>query len=290
LKVAILGQRGGWHTESLCGALARRGLVAECYPVTQLTARVTGRPRLTAATVPLDDCDVVFVRAIPTGSLEQVIYRMDALRMLEHDGVRVVNSARAIEHGVDKYYTSARLHDAGLPTPRTVVAERFEEALAAFEELGGDVVVKPLFGSEGKGIVRVEDVDTAYRVFRALELGRYIYCLQEYVPHGCVDIRVFVVGGHVIGTMLRRGPGWKTNTSQGARGEPFEADERLVDLSLRAAHVVGAEHAGVDILPGDDGEYSVIEVNTIPGWRALRAATGVDAAQCLVDHVLEGMT
>ena len=62
----------------------------------------------------------------------------------------------------------------------------------------------------------------------------------------------------------------------------------MVDLSLRATRVVGAEHAGVDILPGDDGEYSVIEVNTIPGWRALRAATGVDAAQCLVDHVIEG--
>ena len=288
MKVAILGQNGGWHTESLRGALARRGLSAECYSVTQLTARVTGRPRLTAATVPLDDFDVVFVRAIPTGSLEQVIYRMDALRMLEHDGVKVVNSALAIEHGVDKYYTSARLHDAGLPTPRTVVAERFEEALAAYEELGGDVVVKPLFGSEGKGIVRITDIDTAYRVFRALELGRYIFCLQEFVPHGCEDIRAFVVGERVIGAMLRRAEGWKTNASQGAKGEPLELDERLIDLSLRAARVVGAEHAGVDILPGDDGEYCVIEVNTIPGWRALRAATGVDAAQCLVDHVLEG--
>ena len=287
MKVAILGQRGGWHTESLRGALARRGLAAECYSVTQLTARVTGRPRLSAATAPLDDCDVVFVRAIPMGSLEQVIYRMDALRMLEHDGVRVVNSALAIEHGVDKYYASARLHDAGLPTPRTIVCERFEEALAAYEELGGDVVVKPLFGSEGKGIVRITDGDTAYRVFRALELGRSIYCLQEFVPHGRADIRAFVVGGRVIGAMLRRAQGWKTNASQGAKGEPLEPDERLIDLSLRAARVVGAEHAGVDILPRDDGEYSVIEVNTIPGWRALRAATGVDAARCLVDHVLE---
>ena len=212
---------------------------------------------------------------------------MDALRMLEHGGVRVVNSAFAIEHGVDKYYTAARLQDAGLPTPRTVVAERFDEALAAYEELGGDVVVKPLFGSEGRGIVRVSDSDTAYRVFRALELGRYIYCVQEFVPHGREDIRVFVVGERVIGAMLRRGQGWKTNAAQGAIGEPVELDDHLIDLSLRATRVVGAEHAGVDILPCDDGGYSVIEVNTIPGWRALAAATGVDAAQSLVDHVLE---
>ena len=170
--------------------------------------------------------------------------------MLEHAGVRVVNSAMAIEHGVDKYYTSARLHDAGLPTPRTVVAERFEDAMAAYEELGGDVVVKPLFGSEGRGIVRVTDADTAYRALRALDLGRYIYCLQEFVPHGHEDIRVFVVGDRVVGAMLRRANGWKTNAAQGAKGEPFEPDDRVVDLSLRATRVVGAEHAGVDILPG----------------------------------------
>ena len=87
--------------------------------------------------------------------------------------------------------------------------------------------------------------------------------------------------------MLRRGQGWKTNAAQGAIGEPVELDDQLIDLSLRATRVVGAEHAGVDILPCDDGGYSVIEVNTIPGWRALAAATGVDAAQSLVDHVLE---
>lgn len=289
MKVAILGQNRGWHTESLREALAQRGIAAECHPVTQLTARVTELPRLTAATTPLDDCDVVFVRAIPAGSLEQVVYRMDALRMLEHGGVRVVNSATAIEHGVDKYYTSARLHDAGLPTPRTVVAERFEDAMAAYEELGGDVIVKPLFGSEGRGMVRICDADTAYRVFRAQELGRYVYCLQEFVPHSSEDIRAFVVGDRVVGAMLRKGNGWKTNAAQGAKVEAIELDERQEELSIRAARVVGAEHAGVDILPGEDGRHTIIEVNTIPGWRALKAATGVDAAQCVVDHVLEGL-
>ena len=89
--------------------------------------------------------------------------------------------------------------------------------------------------------------------------------------------------------MLRRGQGWKTNASQGAEVERIELDDHLVDLSIRAARVVGAEHAGVDLLPCEDGGHSVIEVNTIPGWRALLAATGVDAAQCIVDHVLEGV-
>lgn len=289
MTVGILGQRAGWHTESLRGALAARGIAAETYPVTQLSAMVGGSPLLSAAGCSLEECDTVFVRAIPAGSLEQVIFRMDALRRLEQGGVRVVNSAWAIEHGVDKYYTAATLSDAGLPTPRTIVAERFEDALAAFERLGGDVVVKPLFGSEGRGIVRVGDVDTAYRVFRALELGRYVYLVQEFVPHGHVDIRAFVIGDRVVAAMVRRGTSWKTNAAQGAVGEPVDLDERMVDLSLRAAHLVGAEHAGVDLLPGEDGSLSVIEVNTIPGWRTLQSVTGVDVAGRLVDHVLEGM-
>lgn len=288
MKVGILGQRGGWHTESILAALARRGVPAECFSVTRLTARVTARPRLTASSTPLDDFDIVFVRAIPGGSLEQIIFRMDALHRLEDSGVRVVNSAGAIERGVDKYYTAALLDDAGLPTPRTVVVERLDEALAAFDELGGDVVVKPLFGSEGRGMVRISDPDVAYRALRALELGRYVYCLQSFVPHGCEDIRAFVVGDRVVGAMLRKGNHWKTNAAQGARGEHIDVNDEIRELSVRAAQAVRAVHAGVDILPCEEGGYTVVEVNTIPGWRSLRSATGVDAAQCLVDHVLSG--
>ncbi len=288
MKAIILGQKGGWHTESLAGALARRGIVAEALPVTRLTAQVSGGSRLRVGGTQLDEHDVVFVRAIPAGSLEQVIFRMDALRVLEDHGVRLVNSPRTIEYGVDKYYAAARLEAAGLSTPATVVCERFEDAMEAFEALGGDVVVKPLFGSEGRGIVRVSDADTAYRVFRALELGRYIYCVQVFVDHGHEDIRAFVVGGAVIAAMRRVGTHWKTNAAQGARGQAMEMDARLVDVSLRAARALGAEHAGVDLFHDENGGYLVVEVNTIPGWRALRAATGVDAAEALVDHVLAG--
>jgi RimK family alpha-L-glutamate ligase len=290
LKVAILGQRNGWHTAALQSALARRGIDAPALPITQLTARVASRPWLCAQQEPLDAYKVLFVRTIPGGSLEQVIYRVDALHRLENAGVRVINSARTIERTVDKYYTSTLLEDAGLPTPRTVVTEQFEQAMAAFDELGGDVVVKPLFGSEGRGMTRVTDQDTAYRVLRALELGRYIYYLQEFIPHQCRDVRVFVVGTAVVGAMERRGASWKTNVAQGGRGIPIALDDTLCELALRATQVVGADYAGVDLLPVDDGGYTVIEVNGIPGWRGLKAATGVDAADYLAKYVLAGTT
>jgi RimK family alpha-L-glutamate ligase len=259
---------------------------AAVLPITRLTARLGGGPILSAGEQRLDEFDFLFVRAIPGGSLEQIIYRMDALSRLEKAGVRVINPARVIERTVDKYYTSWLLEEAGLPTPRTVIAERFEDAMLAFEELGGDVVVKPIFGSEGRGIVRVSDPDVAYRIFRALELGRYVYYLQEFIPHDQRDIRAFVIGSRVEAAMLRRGDGWKTNVAQGARAERLEPDDRLVELAARAAQVVGTEYAGVDILPLENNKYMVIEVNGIPGWRGLEKATGIQIADRLVDHLI----
>ena len=270
-------------------ALARRGIVAPSFPITRLTARLSARPWVTAVDEPIDNYDVLFVRAIPGGSLEQVIFRVDVLHRLENAGCRVVNPPAAIERTVDKYYTSTLLEDAGLPTPRTMVTERFDQAMEAYDELGGDLVVKPIFGSEGRGIVRVSDPDTAYRVFRALELGRYVYYLQEFVPHGCHDIRVFVVGQEVVAAMTRRSESWKTNVAQGARATALTPGDELREMALRATRALGADYAGVDIMPLPDGGYTVVEVNGIPGWRGLKKATGINAAEHLVDYVLGGM-
>lgn len=288
MKVAILGPSKSWYVLQLQVALSRRGLEASCFPITKLCARLgEAAPRLAAAGEALDDYEVVFVRSIPQGSLEQIIFRMDALHCLEKAGALIVNSPATIERTVDKYYTLALIEAAGIPTPRTTVAERFEEAMSGFSELGGDIVVKPLFGSEGRGMVRVSDSDTAYRVFRALELGRYVYCLQEFVPHGREDIRVFVVGAEVVAAMVRRADSWKTNVAQGAESAPLEPEDALCEMSLAAAKAVGAHYAGIDILPVEGGGYRVIEVNGIPGWRALNSATGVDVAYHLVNYVLD---
>jgi RimK family alpha-L-glutamate ligase len=286
VKVAILGSRPGWHETRLETALVLRGVEAIVVPVTALVGHVGGGALLSAAGHRLDDCRAVIVRAIPPGSLEQVIFRVDALHRLTRFGVPVVNSPRCIERSVDKYFTSTMLEDAGLPTPRTRVAERFDDALAAFDELGGDVVVKPLFGSEGRGIVRVSDADLAYRTFRALEVMRSVFYLQEYVEHGGSDVRVFVVGGRVAAAMTRRGAGWKTNMSQGARAVPLEPSAELTALAERAAAVLEADYAGVDLLRGADGRLWVIEVNGIPGWRGLQQTTAVDIAGLVADHVL----
>lgn len=286
MKVGILGSPRGWHVQALKQAVERRGIAVTCLPITRLVARLAVRPWMRSHEETLDDYDVLFVRAIPGGSLEQVIFRVDALHRLENAGIRIVNPPTAIERTVDKYYTSFLLEDAGLPTPRTVVTERFDEALLAFHELGGDVVVKPLFGSEGRGMVRVSDQDTAYRVFRALELGCYVYYLQEFIPHHNEDIRAFVIGDRVVAAMVRKSDSWKTNVAQGAGAEPLALSAELAEMSLRAARVLQADYAGVDILRAEQGKVYVAEVNGIPGWTKLQQVTGVDVAELLVEHVI----
>ncbi|MFZ0217347.1 MAG: alpha-L-glutamate ligase, partial [Candidatus Dormiibacterota bacterium] len=166
----------------------------------------------------LDALDLLIIRGLPRGSLEQVIFRVDALHVLARHGVRCVNSPRTIERTVDKSWASAVLAGAGVPTPPTIVCERYEGAMRAFERLGGDIVVKPLFGAMGSGIVRVEDRDVAHRVFRALELERTVYYVQRTIADaGRRDLRALVVGAEIAGAMERVTDSWRANIARGAR-------------------------------------------------------------------------
>jgi len=287
LKVGIIASdRSEWHVDRLLRELRGRGAEAYLLPITSFRAAVGGEPRLTVKGYGVDDYDAIIVRRVPGGSAEQVFYRMDALHRLEDSGVLVVNPALSIERAVDKYYTSALLEDAGIRTPRTVVTESFTEATEAFEELGGDVVVKPLFGSLGMGITRVSDPDLAHRVFRALEMTRSVYYVQEFIRHPGVDHRIFVIGGSIVASMRRVAKGWKTNISGGGRAEPYTPSDKVAELSLKAAEKLGLIYTGVDIIVSEEGEACVVELNSTPGWEGLQSVTDVDIAGRLVDHVL----
>jgi len=250
-----------------------------------MVGRIDGRLSVSGQDVALHGCDVVLVRGIPRGSLEQVVFRVDALHALAAAGVRAVNGAHAIERTVDKFLASALLAGAGLPTPRTIACERPADALEAFGDLGGDVIVKPLFGSMGLGMVRVDDRDVAQRVFRALEVERAVYYLQETLPHAGHDVRALVVGDRVVAAIERVGEGWRTNLARGADARPVGLDPERERLCVRAAAALGADYAGVDLLRVTGGREYVIEVNGIPGWQGVEYATGVDVAAALAEHL-----
>lgn len=284
MRLAVLAARTGWHTRELERAAAEREHEAIVLPYEGLVATIGAEPGLRSRGTQLDGVDAVLARIIPSGSLEQIIFRVDALHRLEERGIRVLNSPRAIERTVDKFWTSALLEQCGIPTPDTIVCDNVEEATAAFRALG-DVIVKPLFGSMGLGMVRVSDEEMAFRVFRTIEQIRGVYYLQRTIDHHGVDIRAFVLGGQVLGAIERRATGWRTNLARGASARSVLLPEHLSTLAVRAAAAVGADYAGVDLLTATDGTVYVLEVNGIPGWKGLQEATGLDIAGRLIDFV-----
>jgi len=290
VHVTILSARTGWHTDELLRALADRGHDGRIVPYEGLIAtigRKGTRDTLASASHELLDTDAVLARIIPNGSLEQIIYRVDALHWLEDHGVRVMNSPRAIERCVDKFYTSALLREAGLDTPETVVCEGIDDAMAAVRAMG-DVIIKPLFGSMGHGMVRISDPDTAFRVIRALDVTRPVFYIQRVIEHDGADVRAFVVGDRVVAAIERRARdgGWRTNVSLGGDARSVELSAECCALALRAARAVGADYAGVDLLPARDGTIYALEVNGIPGWSGVQSTTSVDIAAAIVDQLL----
>ena len=293
MHVPILSARSGWHTDELLRALAARGHTGTVVPYESLVARIGPRgvsASLSAEPQQLLDAPAVLARIIPNGSLEQIIYRVDALHWLEDRGIKVMNSPRTIERCVDKFYTSALLREAGLDTPDTIVCERIDDAMAAVREMG-DVIVKPLFGSMGHGMVRVSDPETAFRVFRALELVHAIFYVQRVIDHAGCDVRAFVVGDRVIAAIERRARdgGWRTNISLGGDARSVDLSPAWSELALTAARAVGADYAGVDLLPATDGTVHVLEVNGIPGWSGVQRVTSVDVAGAIVGHLIASL-
>ncbi len=277
MRIAILSGGTGWHVQDLIRAAAECGHVAEAVDFRRIAIGVETTP------APLADFDAAIVRTMPAGSLEQVIFRMDLLHAATARGLRIVNPPRAVETCVDKFLTNERLARAGFLTPPTHVSQRAEDALEAFGRLGGDVVLKPLFGSEGRGMVRLTDVETAWRTFFVLERTGQVIYQQQFVQHPGWDLRAFVLDGQVIAAMKRTAHAdWRTNVAQGGTAECVTLSDNAVSLAIRAAEAVECVVAGVDLLPGPEGELYVIEVNAVPGWRALAPIAGVDIALKIV--------
>lgn len=285
MKIAVLGSATSWYVDDLRRAA---GEEHEIVPVSyqQLAAHVDHREMgLSSGVQDLRRFDALLVRTMPPGTLEQVIFRMNALAILADAGVRVVNSPRSIEIAVDKFLTTAKLQAAGLLVPRTIACQTWEQAMEGFYSLDGDVVVKPLFGGEGRGITRVDDEAIAQRVFKALEqIGAVIY-LQEFIPHEGFDLRVMVIGDQMLGMRRRHPTDWRTNISRGATAEAIDVSDELADRAQRAATAVGTTIAGVDFLPGKDGQLYAIEVNAVPGWKALAGVSNRDVAKLVVEHL-----
>lgn len=210
-----------------------------------------------------------------------------AVRMLEAAGTRVVNSSHVIETCGDKALTSLALARAGVPIPKTAVALTPAAALVTIEAIGYPVVLKPLTGSWGRLLARVNDRDAAEAILehRAVlgTAAHEIVYVQEYVDKPGRDIRAIVIGGDVIAAMYRRSSHWITNTARGGEPVACPVTEEIADLSRRASQAVGGGAVAVDLLERPDGDLVVNEVNHTMEFHGIVAATGVDVAGRLAE-------
>jgi tetrahydromethanopterin:alpha-L-glutamate ligase len=288
-RIAIITDEAGWHGTQLRRAFKARGFessyasLKKCrvdfdHPLHGLAIHGFGK------NLP----DGVFVRGISGGSFEQVTFRLDVLHTLTELGVPVYNDAGAIERSVDKARTSLRLKLAGVATPPTWVTEDITAArtlLMRESARGHELVMKPLFGSQGSGLVRLSagmDVpDTAEY--------HQLYYFQRYIDSGegqWHDWRILIVGDQVQAAMIRHGKSWINNVAQGAHCVSATPDEEIIQLARKAVRAVGMDYAGVDIMRDVNGQAWVIEVNSIPAWRGLQSVTREPIAQMLVDDFI----
>jgi len=192
----------------------------------------------------------------------------------------------SLEIASDKFLTSVFLEKYQIPTPKTMVCEDPHKALEAFDELGGDCVLKPLYGSKGIGITRLNDKAFAENVIYSLAQLNQVFYLQEFVEHYNRDIRILVLGDKVIAGMYRVSDDWKTNIYAGAKAEPIELTNILKNLAIKTAKVTKTEIAGVDILESESG-FTVLEVNSIPGFTALQKVSDINIAEEIINYFLE---
>jgi tetrahydromethanopterin:alpha-L-glutamate ligase len=296
LRIAIMSDETGWHTRQLQAALRARGVTGRCVDLAD--CRMDTGAAWHGLVIPgfgRELPDAVLVRGIAGGSFEQVTRRLGVLHALREFGVPVYNDARAIERSVDKSMTSVLLHAASIPTPPTWAIESAVEAQRVVMREGAAghaLVLKPLFGSQGKGLQLIGAVDGVHHALPPLnaEYGGLAY-LQRFVPpitEPGFDWRVLVVGGRALTAMRRISEHWVHNVAQGARCVAAALEPQLARLAEDAARALDLDYAGVDILPAADAAQplQVIEVNGIAAWAGLQRVTGFNIARVLVDDLL----
>jgi tetrahydromethanopterin:alpha-L-glutamate ligase len=288
LRIALVGDRVDWHARELAKALAELG--AEAIPIRLEDCRFETDtddglylPGFEAR-LP----DAVFVRSLSGGSFEAVTLRLGILHALSASGIRVCNDPRAIERCVDKSMTSFLLTRAGIRSPATWVTESMASAqeIVRRETCNGPLVLKPLFGSQGRNLRLITNPDA----LPDLVAVAGVYYLQRFLGAArdgeYRDFRLLVWQGEVIAAMMRHAAHWITNVKQGGRPVAVVPDRAMKEIAVHAAAAVGADFAGVDILHDADGEPTVLEVNSMPAWSGLQKVASINIASIFAARLI----
>jgi ribosomal protein S6--L-glutamate ligase len=281
-SLAILGSAKSWHVAELLKASSSNNIRAAVIDWETIGSLAISQGEKFWPNS-LHTADAILVRTMPAGTLEQVISRMDILARLAIRGSVVLNNPKSLESAIDKYVTTTRLIDAGIPVPPSAIVQSSADLEKCNVQFGGDVVLKPIFGSNGQGLFRL-DGDTKPLPPFFSETG--VAVAQQYIANDGWDARILVVGTEAFAMKRIAADGeWRTNIARGGKAELFTPPSEWIQLAHAATQAVGAHIAGVDILPGRDGSIWVLEVNAVPGWRALQTVTSKNISAAILSTV-----
>ncbi|MGD8244378.1 MAG: lysine biosynthesis protein LysX [Anaerolineae bacterium] len=290
MMVGILCSRVRVEEKLLLGALEARGVACERIDSSRVVLELSdgstvGGPTTGQDLERLQACDAVLVRCL---SHSRAYY---LTRWLEGAGIPAVSPHQVIATCGDKMLTSSALREASVPMPDTRIAFTPEAALDTIEEMGYPVVLKPLFGSWGWLLARINDRHAAEAILEHKKtLGDYthgVFYIQAYVEKAGRDIRSFVVGDETIAAIYRTSSHWITNTARGGEAANCPITAVIDRLSRAAAKAVGGGMVTIDLLEDPDGGLLVCEVNHTAEFRNSIDTTGVDIPMRIADYVLE---
>jgi tetrahydromethanopterin:alpha-L-glutamate ligase len=273
-----------WTGISLCDSIEYHGMTPVKFSFDEATSDISSG-KIYSGNIDLTALDAIIVRDLGPATHNDVSFRFDILCQLKELGVAVINSPESIAKSANKYVSSFLFRKNGIRTPKTIVTNNLDEAVAALSSFGR-AVVKPVFGYKGIGVECVRDSKSGVeRLEKLFKKKRLIY-IQEFIPNPGRDIRVFVVNGKVAGSIYRVAPpgGWINNLSQGGSAKPCVLTGEQERLALKAAEVIGTVYAGVDIIEED----YVIEINGTPSGKGIFEACGVDVTRMIAEY-LDGL-
>lgn len=272
--VILLGDPASWHIKELTRAFTGRSWEVR---VADAKNRAEWEAVQHRATLPR----LLWIRQLSSGNTEQTIFRMDLLYHWAIRGTAVINSPRALERTVDKYFTQILLERAGIPVPQTLVTEDRDLALATVADWG-QAVLKPLFGSQGKGLMLLDSPEMAWRVLNTLNKVGTVFYLQKFIPYQA-DVRILIAFDQVVAAMQRESMDWRANVALGGRPRHFPVPDVVAAMAIKAARQLECTYAGVDCLLAEDGRWYVLEINGIAGWQGLQTVTPFNIASRLVE-------
>ncbi|MGV3486404.1 MAG: ATP-grasp domain-containing protein [Planctomycetaceae bacterium] len=282
-RLLALGPSEGWHADELRCAARKRDCEIVYADYESLRGRfdASGNHVADCAAGELRQFEAVICRTMPIGSMEQILFRLAVLHAAVAQGIKIINPPRTLETAIDKYATLAIVAALGHPVPETIVVQSRAEAMRAFEALGGDVVVKPIFGGEGRGVMRLRDPQLAWTAFSTLQQLASVLYVQRFIPPGGRDTRMLILGDEIVGIRRTADHDFRTNVAGGASCEAIPLAPEQQRLARSIASAMNLCIGSVDLIDHSHGPSMVLEVNGVPGWKG--------AQQCLPFRVADKM-